>query len=70
MYYIFTKHIRCALTKLFVLQIDYPSFEKNFYIEHEEIAKLPNQDVNELKKKLGIKVGKILNSAVCSLFIL
>lgn len=44
-----------------MLQIDYPSFEKNFYIEHEEIAKLPNQDVNELKKKLGIKVGNILN---------
>ena len=40
-----------------LLQIDYPPFEKNFYIEHTEIAKLTNQDVQDLRRKLGMKVG-------------
>lgn len=38
-------------------EIDYPPFEKNFYIEHTEIAKLTNQDVQDLRRKLGMKVS-------------
>ena len=37
-------------------QIDYPSFNRNFYEEHPEITALSKQEVIELKKKLGIKV--------------
>ncbi|CAG0890034.1 unnamed protein product [Cyprideis torosa] len=37
-------------------QIDYPPFEKNFYTETEDIASLTNQQVQELRGKLGIKV--------------
>ena len=39
-----------------LLQIDYPQFEKNFYIEHEEISKLTAHEVQELRKKLAVKV--------------
>ncbi|CAK8677789.1 unnamed protein product [Clavelina lepadiformis] len=38
-------------------EIDYPDFDKNFYNEHEEIQKLTQNDVNELRAKLGIKVS-------------
>lgn len=31
-------------------------FEKNFYIEHEEIAKLTEREVQDLRRKLGMKV--------------
>ncbi|GAU96447.1 hypothetical protein RvY_07892 [Ramazzottius varieornatus] len=37
-------------------QVDYPPFEKNFYEEHEEIKKLDTNQVNDLRKKLGIRV--------------
>jgi len=37
-------------------QIDYPSFNRDFYEEHEDIAKLSHQEVVDLKKKLGLKV--------------
>lgn len=37
-------------------QIDYPIFEKNFYIEHEEIARLTEREVQDLRRKLGMKV--------------
>ena len=40
-------------------QIDYPAFEKNFYIEHDDIVKLSPQELNELRKTLGIKVQYI-----------
>ena len=39
-----------------LLQIDYAQFEKNFYIEHEEISKLTAHEVQELRKKLAVKV--------------
>lgn len=38
-------------------EIDYGPFEKNFYVEHEDIAKLQPNDVDELRKKLGIRVS-------------
>lgn len=41
-------------------EIDYPAFEKNFYIEHEEISKLNAHEVQELRKKLGMKVSGAL----------
>ncbi len=37
--------------------IDYPSFNRNFYIEHAEITALSNSEVKELKRKLGLKVS-------------
>ena len=36
--------------------IEYENFEKNFYEEHEEIKNLSQQEVDELRKTLGIKV--------------
>ncbi|CAH3195974.1 unnamed protein product, partial [Porites evermanni] len=41
-------------------EIDYPQFEKNFYIEHEEISKLTAHEVQELRKKLAVKVSGAL----------
>lgn len=41
-------------------EIDYPIFEKNFYIEHEEIAKLTEREVQDLRRKLGMKVSGAL----------
>ncbi|KYQ48728.1 ATP-dependent RNA helicase DDX42 [Trachymyrmex zeteki] len=38
-------------------EIEYESFEKNFYNVHEEIASLSKQQVDDLKKTLGIKVS-------------
>ena len=41
-------------------EIAYAPFEKNFYAEHEEIRNLSNNQVNELRQKLGVNViGKI-----------
>lgn len=37
-------------------EIQYEAFEKNFYTPHEDIDILTQQQVEELKKKLGIKV--------------
>ena len=37
-------------------QIVYPSFSKNFYIEHEDIAKLGYLQVKDLRTKLNVKV--------------
>ncbi|CAH1788169.1 unnamed protein product [Owenia fusiformis] len=39
--------------------IDYEPFTKNFYIEHEEIQSLSEQNVNELRNRLGIRVSGI-----------
>ena len=36
--------------------IEYDNFEKNFYEEHEEIKNLSQQEVDELRQTLGIKV--------------
>ena len=38
------------------MQIEYSSFNRDFYEEHSDIASLSNQEVVELKKKLGLKV--------------
>ncbi|KRY42175.1 ATP-dependent RNA helicase DDX42 [Trichinella spiralis] len=37
-------------------KIDYEPFEKNFYIEHADIAKLTQPQVNELREKMDLKV--------------
>ncbi|XGW13831.1 hypothetical protein V3C99_000266 [Haemonchus contortus] len=37
--------------------INYPSFNKNFYEEHEEIKKLNHVEVTRLREKLGLRVG-------------
>lgn len=37
-------------------QIEYSDFEKNFYNVHPDISSLTNQQVNELKRTLGLKV--------------
>ncbi|XP_060066289.1 ATP-dependent RNA helicase DDX42-like [Ylistrum balloti] len=38
-------------------EIDYQKFVKNFYQEHEDIAKLTQTQVDELRHKLGIRVS-------------
>ncbi|XP_078234099.1 ATP-dependent RNA helicase DDX42 isoform X2 [Pogona vitticeps] len=38
-------------------EIEYPPFEKNFYIEHEEITSLTPQQVVELRHKLNLRVS-------------
>lgn len=48
-------------------QIEYEKFEKNFYHEHEEIKALTQNQVDELRKKLGIRVnGASVAKPVCS----
>lgn len=37
-------------------QIEYEKFEKNFYQEHAEIDKLTKEQVDDLRRKLNIKV--------------
>lgn len=37
-------------------EFDYEEFTKNFYQEHEEIAGLEEDQVRDLREKLGIKV--------------
>ena len=43
-------------TNGFFVQIDYRKFEKNFYTEHVDIAKLSSSEAIQLRKKLGVKV--------------
>lgn len=38
-------------------EIEYEPFEKNFYTPHEDIEQLTPQQVEELKKNLGVKVS-------------
>lgn len=48
-------------------QIEYKPFEKNFYVMHEEIAKMTKVQKDELRHKLGIKVmGAAAPAPVCS----
>lgn len=48
-------------------QLEYKPFEKNFYVIHEEIAKLTKVQKDELRHKLGIKVtGAAAPAPVCS----
>lgn len=37
--------------------IEYANFEKNFYEEHEDISRLSPYEVEELRKKIGIRVS-------------
>ena len=37
-------------------QIDYPSFTRDFYSEHNEISTLSSVEVIQLRSKLGLKV--------------
>ncbi|KAL4222426.1 ATP-dependent RNA helicase ddx42 [Mactra antiquata] len=47
--------------------IDYEKFERNFYVEHSEISKLKDQELNELRDALGIRVsGLAPPKPVCS----
>jgi ATP-dependent RNA helicase DDX42 len=47
--------------------IEYEPFEKNFYEEHEDIKNLTNEQVDDLRNKLGIKVsGFRPHKPVCS----
>ena len=41
-----------------VLQMEYSTFNKDFYEEHTDIANLTRQEVFDLKKKLGLKVSE------------
>ncbi|CAF4931584.1 unnamed protein product [Pieris macdunnoughi] len=38
-------------------EIRYETFEKNFYTPHEDIEKLTNEQVEELKNNLGVKIS-------------
>ena len=38
-------------------QIDYPFFSRDFYQEHSDITALTQQEVKDIKKKMGIKVS-------------
>ena len=40
------------------------AFSKNFYIEHEEISKLTSHEVQELRRKLALKVRSYVDSAL------
>lgn len=51
------KRLIDPLPVIYHSEIEYKPFEKNFYIEHEEIKQLTNQQVSELRSKLGIKVS-------------
>lgn len=44
------------LPPIYHSQIDYESFEKNFYTPHEDISNLNEEQVRELRKTLGVKV--------------
>ena len=43
------------------------AFSKNFYIEHEEISKLTSHEVQELRRKLALKVRSYVDSALMHL---
>ncbi|XP_051987808.1 ATP-dependent RNA helicase DDX42-like isoform X2 [Xyrauchen texanus] len=52
-----TKKIIMPLSPIDHSEIDYPPFEKNFYIEHEELCSLTGIQVVELRHKLNLKVS-------------
>ncbi len=45
------------LPPIYHSEISYEPFEKNFYVEHEDITQLEPNQVIELRKKLGIQVS-------------
>ncbi|KAH8378715.1 hypothetical protein KR009_000917 [Drosophila setifemur] len=44
------------LPPIYHSEIEYESFEKNFYTQHEDIAALDEDQVRELRRTLGVKV--------------
>ncbi|KAK7174818.1 hypothetical protein R3I93_001880 [Phoxinus phoxinus] len=52
-----TKKIILPLPPIDHSEIDYPPFEKNFFIEHEELSSLTGVEVVELRQKLNLKVS-------------
>ncbi|EDV40648.1 uncharacterized protein Dana_GF23818 [Drosophila ananassae] len=44
------------LPPIYHSEIEYDSFEKNFYTEHEDIAALDEEKVRDLRRTLGVKV--------------
>lgn len=44
------------LPPIYHSEIEYESFEKNFYTPHDDIANLDEEKVRELRKTLGVKV--------------
>lgn len=48
--------------------IQYSNFERNFYVEHEEIKTLDDEKVQELRRKLGITVLGMEPPKPCSSF--
>lgn len=46
--------------------IEYESFEKNFYDEHDEIKSMNVEQVEELRKTLGIRV---INKIIWRIFL-
>lgn len=63
-----TKKMIDPLPMVYHSQIDYQPFEKNFYQEHEEIAKLTVVECQELRRKLGIRVSGPSPPKPCSSF--
>nr|CAB3237061.1 ATP-dependent RNA helicase DDX42-like [Phallusia mammillata] len=51
------KRLIDPLPVIYHSEIEYKPFEKNFYVEHEEIRQLSNPQVIELRQKLGVKVS-------------
>lgn len=47
----------CLFYFNYVNKIDYPPFHRNFYHEHSEIAAMTRQDLQSLRKKLGLSVS-------------
>lgn len=48
------------LPPIYHSEIEYDPFERNFYTPHEEIAKLDEEQVRELRRTLGVKVSGAL----------
>lgn len=42
--------------------IDYEPFTKNFLEEHSDVAALNPQQVDDLRRKLGIRVSQLISS--------
>ncbi|XP_068149758.1 LOW QUALITY PROTEIN: ATP-dependent RNA helicase DDX42 [Drosophila tropicalis] len=45
------------LPMIYHSEIEYEPFEKNFYVEHEEISALTDDQVRDLRNTLGVKVS-------------
>ncbi|XP_056404008.1 ATP-dependent RNA helicase DDX42 [Hyla sarda] len=63
-----TKRIIDPLPPIDHSEIEYPPFEKNFYIEHEEITAQTPQQIVELRHKLNLRVSGAAPPRVASSF--